>query len=182
MTAADFDSKRAVVLDASFVLSMLLKEPAGPAVKLALRRWSEEDRRLLTCNHFWLEVTNALVRRPEFLGQHMTEAIYEVDLLRLEDVAIDRGALLLTLDNAERYGLTTYNAAYLTLAQVMNADLATLDRRLAAAARDRAIALDDAHGLAETSAVYERDVTWPSYKGASAYLAKLRAEVLAERA
>jgi len=30
--------------------------------------------------------------------------------------------------------------------------------------------------LSETPAVYEHDVTWPNYKGASAFLAKLRAE------
>ncbi len=182
MTAAAEGSRRPVVLDASVVLAMLLDEPAGPAVKAAFRRWSDEHRRLVTTNHFWLEVANVLVRRPEFLGEHMTEAIYEVDQLELEDVALDRGALILTLDRAERFRLTTYDAAYLTLAEVMDADLATLDVALAAAAGDRAIMFDQTHGLGETPAMYEHDVTWPSYKGASAYLAKLRAEALAERA
>ena len=69
---------------------------------------------------------------------------------------------------------------YLALATAHGAQLATLDRTLAAAAFDP-ITFDGSHRLHETPAVYEHDVTWPRYKEASAYLAKLRAEALAAR-
>ncbi len=41
---------------------------------------------------------------------------------------------------------------------------------------------DDEHRTAETSAPYEHEVTWPNYKEASAYLARLRADAPAGRA
>jgi len=88
---------------------------------------------------------------------------------------------MLVIDRVERLGLSAYDALYLATAESLRADLATFDRQLAIAAGSRAITFDEGHGLHETPAVYEHDVTWPSYKGASAYLAKLRAEALAER-
>ena len=77
---------------------------------------------------------------------------------------------------AERYGLSMYDAAYLALADSIDGEVLTFDQALKIAAGDRAITLG--HQLSETQVVYERDVTWPNYKGASAYLAKLRAEAL----
>ena len=65
------------------------------------------------------------------------------------------------------------------LAETLVAPLATLDRALARAAGSRARFLgpgDPGHRLSEPPAAYEHDVTWPNYKGASAYLSKLRAE------
>ena len=53
---------------------------------------------------------------------------------------------------------------------------------------DLAVASQHDHGdaaclyrLHDAPAVYEHDVTWPNYKEASAYLAKLRTEALAGR-
>ena len=112
----------------------------------------------------------------------MLEAVHRLDTLGLETVEPGRPLLLQAIDGIERHGLTAYDALYLVLAESINADLATFDRELVAAAGPRAIVFDEGHGLHETPAVYEHDVTWPSYKGASAYLAKLRAEALAERA
>jgi hypothetical protein len=74
--------------------------------------------------------------------------------------------------------LTAYDAAYLALARTEDADLLTLDDELALAAGDRAVPIGDDHRLHETPAVYEHQVTWPMYKEASAYLAKLRADAL----
>jgi len=108
--------------------------------------------------------------------------MHRLDTLGLETVETGRPLLLHAIDRIERHGLTAYDAMYLVLAESIDANLATFDRQLAAAAGPRAITFDESHGLHEPPAVYERDVTWPSYKGASAYLAKLRAEALAERA
>lgn len=112
----------------------------------------------------------------------MLAAIHRLDTLGLETVEPGRPLLLHAIDRIERHGLTAYDAMYLVLAESIDAKLATFDRQLAAAAGPRAITFDEGHGLHETPAAYEHDVTWPSYKGASAYLAKLRAEALAERA
>jgi hypothetical protein len=80
------------------------------------------------------------------------------------------------VDLVERHRLIAYDAAYLALALQLDAQLLTLDLRLAAAAGPRAIPIEDGHYLAEQGRTYEHDVTWPDYRGASAFLAKLRAD------
>ena len=125
---------------------------------------------------------NGLGRRHGFSGQQVLDAVYQAERFGLRTVNPDRGTLMLVIDRVERLGLSSYDALYLAVAESLRADLATFDRQLAAAAGPRAITFDQGQGLHEAPAVYERDVTWPSYKGASAYLAKLRAEALAERA
>lgn len=132
--------------------------------------------------HFWLEVVNRLGRSSRASGERVLAAVHRLDALGLETVEPGRGLLLHAIDRVERHGLTAYDAMYLVLAESIDADLATFDRALAAAAGHRAFGFDEGRGLHELPAAYEHEVTWPSYKGASAYLAKLRAEALAERA
>lgn len=165
-----------IVLDASVAISIVRHEPSAPAIRRALDEWTSARRQILVPSHFWLEVVNPLVRRHRWVGHEVLNAIRELDELDLTTVEPDRTQVLLTLDLAERHGLTSFDAAYLALAYASAADLATLDVELARSAGDRAIVLDGRHRLSEVPAVYEHDVTWPDYKGASAYLAKLRVE------
>lgn len=171
-----------IVMDASIALALILDEPEAPGVDRALRSWIREGRSLVVPSQFWLEVLNRLARDAGSSGQRMLAAIHRLDAFELETVEAGRPLLLHTIDRIERHRLTAYDAMYLALADSLDAGLATFDRELAAAAGQRAITFDDGHGLHETPAVYEHQVTWPGYKGASAYLAKLRAEALAERA
>ena len=50
--------------------------------------------------------------------------------LKVETVAVDQAEIL---DLAETTGLTAYDASYLWLARALDAELVTLDRKLAAA-------------------------------------------------
>jgi predicted nucleic acid-binding protein len=173
---------RPAVIDASVAIAIVLDEPAGVRAELALRSWLATDRPMLVPGLFWLEVINTLGGGGRASGQHVLAAVHRLDVFGLQTVEPDRPLLLQVIDRSERFRLSAYDALYLALAESLDADLATLDRELAAAAGPRAITFVEDHGLHETPAVYQRDVTWPSYKGASAYLAKLRAEALAERA
>lgn len=172
---------RPVVIDASVALAIVLDEPAGLRVEPALRAWLGSDRPMLVPGLFWLEVINTLGARGRASGQSVVAAVHRLDIFGLLSVEPDRALLLQVIDRGERFRLSAYDALYLALAENLDAELATLDHALAVAAGPRAITFDDSHGLHETPAVYEHDVTWPSYKGASAYLAKLRSEALAER-
>lgn len=165
-----------VVIDASVALSIVRNEPSAPGISRALDDWSALGRQLLVPSHFWLDVVNPLARRHHWDGMEMLQGLRELDELDLTTVDSDRTQMLLTLDLVERFRLTSFDAAYLALAQIYAADLATLDLELARAAGVRAIPLDDRRRLSEPPTPYEHDVTWPDYKGASAYLAKLRAE------
>jgi predicted nucleic acid-binding protein len=174
--------RRPVVIDSSVAIALVLDEPESAAVDQALGSWTREARSMVVPSHFWLEVVNRLGRSSRASGERMLAAVHRLDTLGLETVEPGRALLLHAIDRVERHGLTAYDAMYLILAESIDADLATFDRELAAAAGPRAITFDEGHEVHETPVAYERDVTWPSYKGASAYLAKLRADALAERA
>jgi predicted nucleic acid-binding protein len=167
---------RPVIVDASVAVAIARDEVGAGAAEAAIEGWKRSRRPVFVPSHFWYEVVNSLVRRHRWATNKVLEAIQVLDQSNIQTIQLDRANLVLALDRAERYGLSAYDAAYLALAESVDGELLTFDQALRAAAGDRAIVLG--HQLSETPAVYEHDVTWPNYKGASAYLAKLRAEAL----
>lgn len=165
-----------LILDASIAVSIARGEEAGAAAHGLIRARVRTGGRVMVPSHFWLEVANALLGRHRWTSAAMFEAVHVLDRLDPQTVDLDRPTLLSVVDLVERHGLTTYDATYLALADAVDGDLLTLDRALRAAAGPRAITPDGRHRLSETPAVYEHNVTWPDYKGASAYLARLRVE------
>jgi predicted nucleic acid-binding protein len=168
-------SEPVLVVDASAAVAYLARQERGDHVERALAGWRSLGHQIVVPPHFWLETINALTGRGRWTGAAVLEALVELERLGLATVQQDRPQLLLALDLVERFGLISYDAAYLALAIQRDGALLTLDRRLADAAGSRAVAVDE-HRLAEASVTYERTVSWPMYRGASAYLAKLRAE------
>lgn len=170
----------AVVLDASVAITRLLRQRGGEDIDRNFRLWLRDGVAMSVPAHFWLEVVNSLLRRHRRTGLQVVEAIHKLDELGLATIPVDRALLLLALDRAERFGLTTYDAAYLALAETLDATLYTSDRALLAASGSRGLAVAHAadHRLSEVPATYgsEQRPTWPDYSGAGAYLSKLRAE------
>ena len=168
-----------IVIDASIALAQLRDEVATPNVRAALAEWVRDRRAIAVPSHFWLEVVNALARGKRLPGRLVLEAIHELDELGIASVDVDRALLVLTIDRVERHGLTAYDAAYLALTDSLGGHLATVDRRLAAAAGSSAIYLGPdppPRRLSEDREPYGAEPTWPDFAGASAYLARLRAE------
>jgi predicted nucleic acid-binding protein len=164
-----------LIVDASIAVAIVREEPEGSDATVVISHRSRQGGSLVVPSHFWLETTNTLIRRHGLSGADALQAIHDLDDLGFETAEMDRPLLVLAMDASERYGLTTYDAAYLALAISLDGSLLTLDRALRTAAGARAVPIGPAR-LSETPAVYEHDVTWPDYKGASAFLAKLRAE------
>lgn len=169
---------RAIVLDASAAIAFVAMEEYGSRIQGLLSASGAGNRSIIVPPLFWLEVVNALSGRRKWTGAQVLEAIAELDTFDLDTIDQDRALVLLTIDLVERHGLICYDASYLALAIQQDAGLLTLDRQLGAAAGMRCIPLDGGFGPAETAATYERSVTWPDYRGASAFLAKLRADAL----
>ncbi len=174
-----------IVLDASVGLALVCTEPSSTRIAALMDTWAREKRELIVPDHFWLEVSNSLGRRHGWSSARMFEALHELDEFRITTVAVDRALLLLTVDSMERFSLSSYDAAYLALADVAGARLATQDRRLLQAAGSMGIDLSgesSAPGqrLSEATALYgepaaaERSVTWPQWSGAGSYLGTLR--------
>jgi predicted nucleic acid-binding protein len=170
-----------IVIDASVVLARLLKEPEAPEIARAMDEWVAEDRSLLVPAYFWLEVIDRIRRVPGTNGERMLATVHRLDSFGIQTVESSRPMLIQVIDRVERHGLTPYDAMYLALADTVDGRLATLDRTLATAAGPRAITFGDGPRLHDAPATYEHDMTWPNYKHASAYLARLRAEALVER-
>ncbi len=159
-----------LVLDASAALALVLGEPAGPIVRAAVAR---PDVELLVPPGFWTEIVNVLVRRYRCPPDEVVAALQALDQLDVATVDGGRPMLLLALDLATRHQLSAYDAAYLAAAELADADLLTLDERLAAAAGARAVPAT-AHRLAEGRVGYGNESAPPDWSRHGRYLADLR--------
>lgn len=173
-------NERPVVVESSVALAIILKEPEAEIAVATLREWVRTRRERIVPDLFWYEIANVLMRKQGFSSLQVVEAIHQIEQFGLRTVHPERSTLWLVVDRTERHGLTAYDALFLATAETLKADLATLDRSLQRAAAPWVVTFDEGHRLHETPAVYERDVTWPSYARASSYLAELRARARAE--
>jgi len=130
----------AFVLDASTVLAWLLKDTRQNEADVLIRRARNEGAsapRLMA-----LEVPNGLrnrIRRGMLSARERDDLIGDFLQLPIEwDDEADVPALVRA---SERHDLTIYDAAYLDLATRRGIALATLDERLAKAARVAGLAL-----------------------------------------
>lgn len=183
--------REAIVLDASVALAVLRAEPLGPWAASLLRSHALAAGRVVVPVHFWLEVANVLVRRYRHTATEVIDRVRVLDEFAIESVDLDRTLWLLAIERTASLGLTAYDAAYLALAEALDARLMTLDTSLAAAAGSRAVQLGG-HASAEERAPYDarRDVAVsPSSAGAARepgdvlarfgeYLAELRRQAL----
>ncbi len=131
-----------LVLDASAVIAWAYDDEGGIAD--AVIDHVTEDAALVPA-HWILEVTNTLLI-SERRGRLKTGQRHDIlDRIRQLPVRVDfempiHGWTQIP-ELATRFGLTTYDAAYLELALRMDAPLATLDKDLKRAAREAKVAL-----------------------------------------
>jgi predicted nucleic acid-binding protein len=121
----------AIVVDASVAVRFVQAEPHWLD---EWNDWVESGAMILAPSHFGHEVANALLRSTQvgaMRAQAMLAALFGAGV-----EMTDRGlpGLLGSIELAEQHGLTVYDAAYLDLALDIDGALATLDRKLEAAA------------------------------------------------
>jgi predicted nucleic acid-binding protein len=131
-----------LVIDASVALGWLFEDERHAGALAVLERVAES--RATVPAHWWLEVGNALLvaRRRRRLQRDPDEML---SALRALPILVDAESALLaataTFALASKSGLSTYDAAYLELAQRLDLPLATLDTELGAAARAAGVPL-----------------------------------------
>ena len=128
-----------LVLDASLTLSWFFKDERTPRADAVLTEVTENGA---VVPALWrLEVANALqmaVRRKRIDAAFRNSALTQLSRLSIStDPDTDAYAWTVTLQLADRFQLTLYDAAYLELASRRVLPLATLDREL----RDASAAL-----------------------------------------
>jgi predicted nucleic acid-binding protein len=132
-----------LVLDCSATLAWVYPNETTDAVRHAFDIVTSEG---CVVPMLWrLEVVNGLtvaVRRGRITAVFRTEALTALDLAPISvDPETNTHAWTTTLQLADRFGLTLYDAAYLELAQRRSLPLASLDIALRNAARDLGLSL-----------------------------------------
>ena len=168
---------RPLVVDASAALAYVLGEIGADKAE----RTIGERSPALVPWLFWSEVINSLVHRHRWPGSQVLSAVYDLEQLGCHTASPSRQVMLAVIDAVEAHGMTAYDAEYLVLAEIADADLLTADAFLAGLAGDRAIGIGASKRLAEQAATYPQEAPvagpdWPRWPGAAAYLAELRRE------
>jgi predicted nucleic acid-binding protein len=121
-----------LVLDSSMTVAWFFGDEQTEAVLGVLRNVAQAGA---TVPSLWrIEVTNALqsaMRRGRISADYRDASIADLAVLDIGvDTETDRHVWTRTLQYADRFRLTLYDAVYLELAQRLVAPLATLDREL----------------------------------------------------
>ncbi len=122
-----------VCVDASVVVPLVTREPEGSPFMMAWRRWHESGQRPIAPSLLMYEVANALYRYVRYgvlLPEEAADALEAVLNLGIElrgDAELHRRALAL---GRELDLVAIYDAHYLALAERLEAELWTADRRL----------------------------------------------------
>jgi predicted nucleic acid-binding protein len=130
------------VIDASMTLAWCFDDETTDQTESLLRRLLLEGA--MAPAHWSLEVANGLVtgeRRGRVGRVKLGASRAFLEDLRVDVVPTDLDAVDRATRIAVRHGLTTYDAAYLDLAQARGLALATLDQNLAGACRKERVRL-----------------------------------------
>lgn len=131
-----------MVLDCSCALAWAIADENSSAADKILTS-IKNDSRLWVPDLYWYELSNALTmaqRRGRLMHSSVGRLIELYTHLPIfTDTLLGAHALHRHMALAQRYNLTTYDAAYLELAERRGLALATLDKALAQAARHAGI-------------------------------------------
>jgi len=126
------------VFDASFVSALVIPDGKNPLVDKMYAKIENEDERYAP-HLLWYEITNVfknLIRRGRFTSIEVMQfypRLEAIDFTCDYATGVDYSRKLLRLCND--YNLSSYDAAYLELAERKNAVLCTLDENLLKAAK-----------------------------------------------
>lgn len=127
-----------VIVDANLALSLVLDHPTSKEIQGLWTDWVKNDVEIAAPNLWVYEVTSAIhkLHMLKQFGESSAEAALDAVLsLDVHLVNVDAGLCQLAFSLATRLNqLATYDGFYLAVAEKLDAELWTLDRRLANAA------------------------------------------------
>jgi len=132
------------VFDASFVGAIIIPDEHNPRINKIQAGIGEEEN-IFVPQLIWYEIASIfrnLIRRKRYTPDEVVQFIPLLAAVRLEtdhETGADYSQQLLRLCN--EYNLSSYDAAYLELAERTNAVLCTLDEDLRVVAKKRGVAV-----------------------------------------
>jgi predicted nucleic acid-binding protein len=129
-----------LVIDASIAAAWFLPDEISSAADTILRRVGNEGA--YVPDLFWHEMRNVLMmacRRQRLSREETRHSISRLAQLNLSTSSSSDSTLI--FDLAEQHQITAYDAAYLALAIELDLPLATLDKKLIAAATRQGVPL-----------------------------------------
>jgi predicted nucleic acid-binding protein len=117
------------VLDASVILKWFLDEE-GTSQALQLRdEFYRGKREIVVPDLLLMEVANALRYNPSFTGEEIKEAIETLFDIGILIVTPTRSLMVRAIDLAKSLNVTCYDAVYLALAQELDFEFITADKK-----------------------------------------------------
>jgi len=132
------------VFDSSFIGAIIIPDEKNPRVD---KMWAGigEEEKIFIPSLLWYEITNIfknLTRRKRFKNDEVMQLFPQLDAIRMTcdyTSGIEYSKKLLDLCND--YNLSSYDAAYLELAERKKAILCTMDEGLRLAAKKHGVAV-----------------------------------------
>ena len=130
------------VFDASFIGALIIPDEKNPHIRKMYNGIQNEDNRYAP-HMLWYEMVNIfqnLVRRKRYTCDRVVQFFPFLDSFNLKvDYGAETGYAQKLLGLCNDYGLSSYDAAYLELAERKKATLCTLDEGLRAAAKKHGV-------------------------------------------
>jgi len=130
----------ALVVDASFAAAWFLPDEQNDAVDRIMAELAHTPG--LAPSLFWFETRHLFLvaeRRGRLKAGEAALSMAQLRLFPISDAGTGADRLIFAL--AARYGVSGYDASYLALASAQKLPLATLDKKLANAARAEGVAV-----------------------------------------
>ena len=132
------------VFDSSFVSALIIPDEKSHQVDKMYSKIENSDERYAP-HLLWYEITNVfknLIRRKRFTDAEVIQFYPRLDAIDfICDQASGTNYSKKLLELCRDYNLSSYDAAYLELAERKNATLCTLDENLRAAAKNHGITI-----------------------------------------
>jgi predicted nucleic acid-binding protein len=119
-----------VVADASVITKWFVEEEHSDKALRLRRDYTERLVEIASPELLIFEVLNALRYNPEFGERDLKQSIVALEGYRLWLFPLTGGLAQRTIENALRYGITIYDASYISLGELKGARVYTADETL----------------------------------------------------
>lgn len=118
-----------IVVDASVINKLFLKEPGTDTVKAIIRRHLTQKEEVIVPVLLFYEISNTLATKAEILPPKLDQSIEELFKLNLQVVYPSEQEIIRSAKFSREYKVSVYDASYAVLAKDKKCALVTADEK-----------------------------------------------------